>query len=113
MRLLLVYLESGAREKAAALFERFHEDASCEMMYGQVIYQLAAGRQTAARQALRRALKINRHVPDFLLGRRPIPRRIPEMITWGDEDEAGLYALDHLKLWHNTAGARELLSAAS
>jgi tetratricopeptide (TPR) repeat protein len=112
LRLLLAYLESGAQEKAATLFERFPDDATCEMMYGRVIYQLAAGRQTAARQALRRALRINRHVPDFLLGRRPIPRRRPEMITWGGEDEAGLYALDHLKLWRDTAGARELLSAA-
>jgi tetratricopeptide (TPR) repeat protein len=111
-RLLRVYLEGGAQEKAAALFERFPDDASCEMAYGRVIHDLATSMQAAARKSLQEALKIIRHVPDFLLGRRSIPRRRPEMITWGGEDEAGLYALDHLKLWRNTAGARELLSAA-
>lgn len=112
MRLLLAYLESDAQEKAATLFERFPDDASCEMAYGRVIHYLATGKQPAARKALRQALKINRHVPDFLLGRHPIPRRRPEMITWGGEDEAGLYALDHLKLWRNTSGALEMLRAA-
>lgn len=111
--LLRAYLERDEQEKAAKLFERFPDDATCELVYGQVIHHLAVGRPPAARKALRQALRVNGHVPDFLLGRRPIPRGRPEMITWGGEDEAGLYALDYLKLWRNTAGALEMLRAAS
>ncbi|CAN5395832.1 hypothetical protein BH20VER3_BH20VER3_04020 [soil metagenome] len=109
MQLLRAYLERGEQEKAAALFRQYPDDGSCEMVYGRVLHLLATGDEKAARKALRQALKINAHVPQFLLGRRQLPKSIPELVTWGGEDEAGVYALNHLKLWRKTAGALELL----
>lgn len=113
MELLRAYLERNEQEKAAALFRRYPDDGSCEMLYGRVILHVARGDEKAARKSLSQASKINAHVPQFLLGRRPLPRKLPELITWGGEDEAGAYAVDYWRLWQKTPGALELLKSAT
>jgi cytochrome c-type biogenesis protein CcmH/NrfG len=108
--LLRAYLERDEQEKAAALLRRYPDDASTEMAYGRALHRLARGDGKAARKALREALRINPHVPAFLLGERRLPKTVPELVTWGGEDEAGVYALDHLELWRKTKGALEMLA---
>lgn len=111
-QLLRAYLERDEQEKAAALLGRYPDDASTEMAYGRALHHLASGDGKAARKFLREALRINPHVPAFILGRRRLPKKIPDMVTWGGEDEAGVYALDHLELWRKTRGALEMLESA-
>jgi tetratricopeptide (TPR) repeat protein len=109
MLLLRQYLKKSDKQKTTELFERFPDDASCEMVYGRVLFELLGENEKAARKALRRALKINPHVPLFLFGLRPLPRRLPDVVTWGGEDEAGAYAAEFGDLWLKTPGALKLL----
>jgi hypothetical protein len=41
-------------------------------------------------------------VPVYLLGRKRIPRELPDLVGFGDEDEAIAYAADALANWRQT-----------
>jgi tetratricopeptide (TPR) repeat protein len=58
---------------------------------------------------LKEAVEENRHVPDYLTGRKRLPNRMPNYITFGGEDEAVAYAGGHLNHWRRTPGAVEWL----
>jgi tetratricopeptide (TPR) repeat protein len=51
------------------------------------------------------ALGRNPHVPAYMLGRKELPRRLPDLIGFGDESEAICYAAENLNAWTATAGA--------
>ena len=42
-----------------------------------------------------------------------LPRALPNFVTWGGEDEAGVYAFAFGDLWRQTPGALEFLKNAS
>jgi hypothetical protein len=58
-----------------------------------------------ANKLLSAALRINRHVPTYLLGYKPVPRTFPELVASGGEDQAALYAANFLLAWKETPGA--------
>jgi hypothetical protein len=47
-----------------------------------------------------------------LTGQKRIPRLLPDLVGFGDEDEAIAYAADALVNWRQTPGALEWLAAA-
>jgi tetratricopeptide (TPR) repeat protein len=63
------------------------------------------GMSTRATNLLRKALAVNSHVPAYLLGRKPLPRRLPAFVTHGDTSEAIAYAVDALEAWRTNSGA--------
>lgn len=63
------------------------------------------GAGPAADAALRRALRLNPHVPGYLLAPERLPRQRPPFYAIGSEDEAVLYAADALEAWRATPGA--------
>lgn len=58
---------------------------------------------------LQQALEVNRHVPAYLVGRKRIPKELPDLIGFGDELEAIAYAADYLEAWRSTRGAADWL----
>ena len=54
---------------------------------------------------LQRAVKVNKHVPDYLLGHKPLPRAAPPYISVGGVDEAMSYVGGNRRAWLNTPGA--------
>lgn len=66
-----------------------------------------------ARSRLREAVRTNRHVPAYLLGRKPLPRRLPEYVGFGDENEAVAYVSQNAGVWMRTPGALVWLAAAA
>lgn len=51
------------------------------------------------------ALKVNPHVPDYLLGRRKLPATLPDHIGLGDKREAQAYASVYKDIWNRDEAA--------
>ena len=47
----------------------------------------------------------------YPLGRKRVPRVLPDLVGFGDENEAIAYAGDALVTWRNTPGALQWLAA--
>lgn len=60
------------------------------------------GDSPEARKLLTAAKKSNRHVPDFLLGRKMLPPEQPSYYSPGDESDAILYVGHNLSAWKST-----------
>ena len=55
------------------------------------------------------ALESNQYVPEYLTGKKPIPRFLPDNITIHGEDEGFCYASRYLKAWKKVSGAIDWL----
>lgn len=85
---------------------RFFDDGAAAWVFTRALLAFRRGGSAAGPdRLLRTALSVNRHVPEYLLGRRPLPRELPGMIGFGDESEAIAYAVDFGKAWRKTKGA--------
>jgi tetratricopeptide (TPR) repeat protein len=93
-------------DELLALLGRFPDDAAADWLYTWALAEFRRGGVSdAAERRLREALKWNRHVPAYLLGRKRVPHRQPDYIGMGDEREATAYAGDFLSHWRRTPGA--------
>jgi tetratricopeptide (TPR) repeat protein len=88
--LLGLYLETGDLTGARELLEKFNEDASANFAWARVLERFLAGAHGEARKALKQARRANGHVELYLAGRKPLPKRLPEMYSLGSEEEAAL-----------------------
>lgn len=67
------------------------------------------GASRQANKRLREALEFNPLVPDYLLGRRRMPRQLPPYMGLGDETEAEHYVAEAGLLWLQQEGALDWL----
>jgi tetratricopeptide (TPR) repeat protein len=112
-RYLLVacLLEAGRREALTSLLVRYERDWTAVWAWtGALLEFRSSGDSAKSRKALLAAKKQNPHVAPLLLGRRKLPRRLPEYIGFGDESEAVAYAADHRANWSRAPGAVEWLA---
>lgn len=103
-----------AREEAEQLLQANDDDAAAMWLYTAAL--LAFRKEGASRKANRRleeALAFNPHVPDYLLGRRRLPRQLPPYVGMGDETETAHYVADAGHLWMQQAGALDWLRKAA
>ncbi len=63
------------------------------------------GDSAEALETLAAALESNPHVPTFMLGCKRLPRRLPDLIGFGDENEAICYAAENINAWKGTRGS--------
>jgi len=68
------------------------------------------GDSTIAVKSLKAALVENKLVPPYLLGRKKMPRYLPNYYEFGDENEAVLYVHGNKDGWKATSGALEWLA---
>lgn len=108
--LLNLLLTLSREAEAQALLEEYEDDAMSEWLYTRTLLAFRAnGPGPEATEALQAALRQNAHVPAYLTGRKRIPVRLPSYLTWGEEDEAVLYASSYLAHWRRTPGALDWL----
>jgi len=115
IRYLLIdaLLELGREAEAAALLKRYKEDGSAAWAWsGALLAFRRSGNSAAARKALARAVDANRHVPAYLLGKRRLPRKLPDFIGMGDEDEAAAYVHGAAGTWAAQPGAKAWVAEA-
>jgi tetratricopeptide (TPR) repeat protein len=105
----LVELDRDA--ELAALLKQYDEDGMAAWAYTKALLAFKQGGDSEhARALLRGALGANRHVPAFLLGRRKLPKALPQFIGVGDESEAVSYVDHNLDGWRQAKGALDWLA---
>ncbi len=105
-RLSSMLLDLEMHDELEQLLEEYRDDGSAEWAYSRALLAFRREGDTArARKALSAAQKVNAHVPDYLARIKPMPRKAPDYITYGGEDEAVGYAAEFLPAWKETPGA--------
>ena len=97
---------------AYRMLNQYEDDATPDWLYTWALLAFRRrGDSREARNRLQEAQKWNPHVPAFLLGRKRLPRRLPDTITFGGESEAISYAAEFGESWRRTEGALEWLAS--
>jgi tetratricopeptide (TPR) repeat protein len=105
-------LAEGRDEELGRLLEQYDE-ASATWTYTKALLAFRRDGDTPeTRRLLNLARKANKHVPDYLLGRQPLPQERPDYYSPGDRDEAVLYVGGALSGWKETRGATAWLKEA-
>lgn len=113
--LLGCFLEMGSDDQAAEILDdpEYAEDATATWPYSRALLTFRRkGPGEAADALLSEAHRTNPHVPAYLLGKKRLPKELPDMVGFGDESEAIAYASDNLEAWRSTPGALEWLANA-
>jgi tetratricopeptide (TPR) repeat protein len=88
------------------LLAEYKDDASAVWAYTKALLAFREGGESPqANKMLAQAVKVNKHVPAYLLGHKRLPHDLPPYITRGGEDEAVSYAVGNRRGWLNTPGA--------
>jgi tetratricopeptide (TPR) repeat protein len=99
-------IELGRDKDAEKLLKQYKGDGMAVWMYSRVLLDFRKhGDSAISDRSLKEALEENRYVPDYLLGRKKMPRDIPDYYGFGDENEAVLYAYGNRGAWNATPGA--------
>jgi tetratricopeptide (TPR) repeat protein len=93
--LLGVYLAAGDAAAAGKLLKKYRNDGSANFAWGRVLERYLDGDLDGASRALVEARAANGHVELYLMGRKPIPKALPEMYSMGSEEEA-IFCMDNL-----------------
>lgn len=107
-------LEMGQDEELGRLLKEYKGDASAAWGYTWALLTFRReGDSREARKRLQEARQWNPHVPDYLLGRKRLPRALPEYVGLGEESEAVSYAAEFGHGWHRTPGALKWLATVA
>jgi tetratricopeptide (TPR) repeat protein len=105
-------IELGRDEDAEKLFKQYETDDIAIWRYSRALLDFRKhGDSSAADKSLKAAIEQNKHVPSRLLGRKKMPRTIPDYYSLGSESEAVIYVYDNIAVWKATPGALEWLAA--
>jgi tetratricopeptide (TPR) repeat protein len=106
-------LALGRDGEAADLLKQYQDDGAGAWAWSEALLAFRrSGNCLASRQALAQAVESNPHVPAYLLGRRKMPRQLPEYISWGDASEAVAYVHGAAEAWASAPGALAWLETA-
>ncbi len=84
----------------AHLLAQYPEEGSANWAYTRALATFRRhGASGPADVALRKALTTNSFMPAYLLGRKPLPRRLPAYVGFGDENEAVAYIAEAAEAW--------------
>lgn len=111
--LLAALMLTGRDDETPALLARFQDDPTARWLYGRALAIFRReGDSRAARDALRAALRSNRHVPQYLTADDDVPIPPPAMsVTLGSREEAVVYDLEQGEAWEATPEAIRWLRA--
>jgi len=99
-------------EELDELFAAYQDDTAAAFAYTRALAVFRReGDSARARQLLEEARELNPHVPAYLSGRKRLPRRLPDYVGFGDDNEAVDYAASATALWARVPGALTWLEA--
>lgn len=105
-------IELGRDKDAEKLLKQFDDDGMATWMYSRALLDFRKhGDSSKAGAALKAALAENKFVPSYLLGRKKMPRNLPDHYGFGDDSEAVTFAYGNMAAWRSTPGALEWLAA--
>ena len=101
-------LAEGRDEELARLLKEYDE-GSANWAYTKALVAFRQDGDTPeTRKLLKVAQKANKHVPAYLLGRKPLPQERPSYYSPGDQNEAVFYVGTALSGWKETPGSDRL-----
>jgi tetratricopeptide (TPR) repeat protein len=104
-------LEMGDDDALERLVNQYKEEESASWLYTRALMLFRIGGANAkSNRALQKAIRINPFVPPYLLGKKRLPKKMPEYMGWGDENEAIDCAAGLMKSWQMTPGALEWMA---
>ena len=87
-----------------------YSDGAAEWLYTKALLSFVKEKASvSADKDLKIALKSNRYVPEYLTGKKPIPKILPDRMTMGGEDEGFCCAARSIKAWKKVPGAIDWL----
>jgi tetratricopeptide (TPR) repeat protein len=105
-------IELGRDKDAEKLFKLYKDDAMATWKYSRALLNFRKrGNSPTADASLQAAFDENKFVPGYLLGRKKLPRTLPNYYGFGDDAEAVMYAHGNRAAWQATQGALEWLAA--
>jgi len=100
----LLWLEHD--EELDGLFAAYEDDGAAAFVYARALTAFRRqGDSAEARRLLVAAEGQNPFVPGYLTGRKRLPKRLPDYIGFGDDNEAVDYAASAAALWASVPGA--------
>lgn len=108
VRIFLEFLliEMGKDAEALSLIDEYKEDGMIWKLYSAALLAFRKeGDSPDAREKLKSAVDVNKYVPDYLLGRKHIPKNLPGYYQPRSREEAMIYASEAARGWDNTIGA--------
>jgi tetratricopeptide (TPR) repeat protein len=105
--LFTAFVEQDDLKAAHGLLQQY-EEGTAQNAYNMLLLELLENGFTAkAGKLLKAAKTLNKHVIPYLIGKKRLPDQQPEYYSWGDENEAIIYASEHLHLWKEIAGFQD------
>lgn len=98
-------LSTGRHDELSRLLEEYAEGTAYWAYTEALLEFKLQGSTKGSTQTLQAALGANAFIPDYLLGRKKLPRLMPEFVSFGDESEALDYVARNLEIWQETPGA--------
>lgn len=100
----------GRDQDLERLFKAYRNDGSAFLTYSRALWCFRRESDSAeSRKLLTKALASNRHVPDYLLGRKPLPKTELEYYEPGRDSEAVHYVETGMEAWRAIPGALDWL----
>lgn len=94
------------------LLQEYEGEISAAWLYTWALATfLDQGDSRESRKCLKKALKQNPHVVLYLLGRQSLPKKLPQYMGFGDQDEAIIYVAEFGQAWRKTEGALDWLES--
>lgn len=110
---LIAYLaESGRYEELERFMsnKQYRDDCAAEWLYTRALLTFVKhGVSETSAKELKIALQENKFAPEYLSGKKDVPRDLPDCITMGGEDEGYCYAARYLAAWKKVPGALQWL----
>jgi tetratricopeptide (TPR) repeat protein len=96
-------------EELSALLKEYKDNASAAWTYTTALLIFRKnGDGKESYKALNEAIESNKHIPTYLLGKKKLPKQLPDYIGFGDESEAICYVSDNIEGWKATCGSHKL-----
>jgi tetratricopeptide (TPR) repeat protein len=108
------FAEANRDDLVEALLKEYGEEPTATVAYAKALWLFRKeGAGPAADAALDDALQKNPFVPQYLLGQRTLPPRMPDYYGLGDRNEAIIYVITAGRGWAGTEGALAWLKSRS
>lgn len=105
--LFVAYMDNV--KKVRRLLQQYKE-GTVYGLYNKLLLEIHESRFTEnAVKLFKNAKKQNKHVADYLTGKKRLPQNVPDYYGFGDENEAIVYADTHLHLWEKIDGLQAWL----
>lgn len=107
--LFIAYIDNDELEKARNLLDEYDEGLARGSYNRALLEIMEHGFTPTASKLMKVAKKENKYVIPYLLGKKRLPSQLPEYYGFGDENEAIVYADEHLHLWNKINGLNDWL----